>query len=133
MHNLSNYDSHLFIKELAKYTGKLTIIPENSDKCISTNQTFTIDHYCNNKMDRYMSLTRELRFLDTFRFLPSTLNTIASDLSKNKLLNLKKSISHMRMNSKQRVEKDIIHMIGWMILTNLMKKNYHQKRISTIY
>ena len=41
-------------------------------------------------MGRYMSLTRELRFLDTFRFLPSTLNTLASDLSNNKLLNLKK-------------------------------------------
>ena len=35
MHNLSNYDSHLFIKGLGKYTGKLNIILENSEKCIS--------------------------------------------------------------------------------------------------
>ena len=38
MHNLSNYDSHLFIKELGKYTEKLNIIPENSEKCISVSQ-----------------------------------------------------------------------------------------------
>ena len=47
MHNLSNYDSHLFIKELGKYKGKLNIIPENCEKCISMSQIFTVDHYWN--------------------------------------------------------------------------------------
>ena len=37
-----------------------------------------------------MSVTRELRFLDSFLFLPSALNTLASNLPKTKLLNLKK-------------------------------------------
>ena len=41
MHNLTNYDSHLFIKELGKYSGKLSIIPENSEKSISMSQKFT--------------------------------------------------------------------------------------------
>ena len=41
-------------------------------------------------MGRNVSSTRELRFLDSFLFLPSALNTLASNLPKNKLLNLKK-------------------------------------------
>lgn len=31
-HNLSGYDSHLFIKELAKYEGPINIIPKNHRK-----------------------------------------------------------------------------------------------------
>ena len=49
MHNLTYYDSHLFIKELGKYSGKLNVIPENSEKCISMSQTFTFDHNWNKK------------------------------------------------------------------------------------
>ena len=42
------------------------------------NQIFTVDHYWNKIMCRYTSLTRKLRFLNTFRFLPSDLNTCTS-------------------------------------------------------
>ena len=49
IHNLANCDSHLFIKELVKYSGKLNIIPENSEKCISMCQKFAIGHYWNKK------------------------------------------------------------------------------------
>ena len=44
MPHLTNYDSHLSMKELGKYSGKLNVIPENSEKCISMSQTFTVDH-----------------------------------------------------------------------------------------
>ena len=53
-------------------------------------QTFTVDEYQNKKMGRYLTLTRELRFHDFFRFLSSVMNALASNLQKKKLLNLKK-------------------------------------------
>ena len=90
IHNLSNYDSHLFIKELGKYPGKLNIIPENSEKCISLSQKFTVDQYWNKRREKECDISRELRFLDSFRFLPSSLNTLASNLMKDNMKNLKK-------------------------------------------
>ena len=32
MHNLSNYDAHLFVRELSKCPGKLNVIPETAEK-----------------------------------------------------------------------------------------------------
>ena len=34
-HNLQSYDSHLFIKQLSKVSGKLSCIPLTEEKCIS--------------------------------------------------------------------------------------------------
>lgn len=34
-HNLQGYDSHLFIKQLAKLTGELTCMPSTEEKYIS--------------------------------------------------------------------------------------------------
>ena len=90
IHNLSNYDSHLFIKEIGKYPGKLNIIPENSEKCISLSQKFTVDQYWNKRREKECDISRELKFLDSFRFLPSSLNTLASNLMKDNMKNLKK-------------------------------------------
>ena len=56
------------MEELGKYTGKLNIIPENSEKCISISQRFTVDHYWNKKWVDIMSMTRELRFIHFFDF-----------------------------------------------------------------
>ena len=35
MHNLSNYDTYLFVRELSKCPGKLNVIPETAEKYIS--------------------------------------------------------------------------------------------------
>lgn len=34
-HNLSGYDSHIFIKEFAKYEGSIKIIPKTKEKYLS--------------------------------------------------------------------------------------------------
>ena len=34
-HNMQNYDSHLFIKQLSKVSGKLSCIPSTEEKYIS--------------------------------------------------------------------------------------------------
>ncbi|CAH0562961.1 unnamed protein product [Brassicogethes aeneus] len=67
-HNLSNYDSHFLIKELLnQYEGHLSILPSTKEKYIS-----------------FSKFVKEaniyLRFIDSFRFLPESLDTLSSQL-----------------------------------------------------
>ena len=42
-HNLSGYDSHLFIKQLGKSHGSINCIPNNEEKYISFSKSLAID------------------------------------------------------------------------------------------
>ena len=89
MHNLSNYDAHLFVKELSKCPGKLNVIPETAEKYIFISKSLKVGEYFNKKLEKTMPINRELRFLDSFRFLPSSLDKLASNLTSDKLHNLR--------------------------------------------
>lgn len=77
-HNLSGYDSHLFIKEIAELypNDELTIIPLTTEKYISFSQKITKN--------------LELRFLDSYRFMESSLSKLCEILDKRKFLFLEK-------------------------------------------
>ena len=77
MHNFSNYDAHLFIKEFGNVEGDLKVIPQTDEKYISMTQNVKVG-------DGW----RELRFLDSFRFMPSSLDKLSSNLSTDQLKNL---------------------------------------------
>lgn len=77
-HNLSGYDSHLFIKKLGKSKGKLNCIASNEEKYISFTKKFEV------KLD--------IRFIDSFKFMDSSLDTLASNLSRDSFNNTKNSI-----------------------------------------
>ena len=89
MHNLSNYDAHLFVRELSKCPGKLNVIPETAEKYIFISKSLKVGEYFNKKLEKTMPINRELRFLDSFRFLPSSLDKLASNLTSDKLHNLR--------------------------------------------
>lgn len=74
-HNLSKYDCHLFIKELSSVKGDINIIPLNKELYISISKRI----YVNDKD------IIELRFLDSFRFMPSSLDSLAKNLNNNDL------------------------------------------------
>ena len=89
MHNLSNYDTRLFVTELSKCPGKLNVIPETAEKYISISKSLKVGEYFHKKQEKTIPINRELRFLDSFRFLPSSLDKLASNLTSDKLHNLR--------------------------------------------
>ncbi|XP_055306814.1 uncharacterized protein LOC129571069, partial [Sitodiplosis mosellana] len=75
MHNLSGYDAHLFIKQLAtQMEGDVNIIPSNSEQYISFTKIVNDSiHHPSEHKDKI-----KLKFLDSCRFMPAGLAELAS-------------------------------------------------------
>ena len=79
-HNLKGYDSHLLLPELGKFNKKISIIPNNMQTYMSFSvghKTSYFDAKAGKQVDReYMNL----RFIDSFGFMASSLNQLVVDL-----------------------------------------------------
>lgn len=85
-HNLSGYDSHLFIKNISDFVKKeIKIIPNNKESYISF--AVTLDRPPNYSFD----LT--LRFIDSFKFMSTSLSKLVATLHVDQFKNLKKYFS----------------------------------------
>ena len=81
-HNLQGYDAHLFIKQLAKIDGKLECIPSTEEKYISFSKTIKVGDYKHINGD-VLPINFEIRFLDSFKFLQTSLANLISNLSQD--------------------------------------------------
>lgn len=71
-HNLSNYDSHFLLRKLATgFKGMMKIIPINSEKYISFIKTVE------DSSDKFQEMVK-FKFIDSFRFMPSSLDYLSS-------------------------------------------------------
>jgi hypothetical protein len=86
-HNLSGYDSHLFIKKLANGGGKINCIPNNEEKYISFSKEVIVDEYMNDD-GKCVKVKRYLKFIDSFRFMPSSLDALTKNLTKEQCKNI---------------------------------------------
>ena len=83
-HNLSGYDSHMFIKDLADTPGEIKCIAKTEENYISFTKTIVVDSF--SKWDKEISnykeirVRREIRFLDSFKFMASSLEKLAKNL-----------------------------------------------------
>ena len=79
-HNLQGYDAHLFIKQLAKIEGKLDCIPSTEEKYISFSKHIRVGEY-KDIGGNIFPINFEIRFLDSFKFLQTSLANLVSNLS----------------------------------------------------
>ena len=86
-HNLSGYDSHLFIKNLGKSEGKIDCIPNNEEKYISFTKHILVDKFIDKKEEE-KEVMRELRFIDSFKFMAASLDSLVKNLPKESFKNL---------------------------------------------
>jgi len=90
IHNLSGYDTHLFIKEFGCLEGKLNCIPNTDEKYISFSHDIITGEYKNKKTDKKVKAKIELRFIDSFKFMASSLAKLVKNLDESKFTNMKK-------------------------------------------
>ena len=90
-HNLSGYDSHLFIKKLGSpdKNENIDCIPNNEEKYISFSKTIVTGQYTNKKGE-VKNKTFKIVFKDSLKFLASSLEALVNNLSKEDFKNLHK-------------------------------------------
>ena len=76
-HNLSGYDAHFIIPELGRDDGAIDVLATSTEKFISFSKK--VGHM-------------KLRFLDSFRFAPSSLLTLSRNLREQDLIQTKKIV-----------------------------------------
>ena len=88
-HNLQGYDAHLFIKQLARLEGDLNCIPSTEEKYISFSKSIKVGEYYCLKLGKMCPINFEIRFLDSFKFLQTSLANLVSNLSPDDFINTK--------------------------------------------
>ena len=88
-HNLQGYDAHLFIKQLSGIQGELNCIPSTEEKYILFSKKIKVDEYKSRKTREMVSLNFEIRFIDSFKFLQTSLANLVGNLQADDFHNTK--------------------------------------------
>ena len=99
-HNFKGYDSHLIMQNIAKVQGRISCIPNNTEKYIS----FSLG---------------QLKFLDSFQFMASSLENLVKATDKSDFKITKSHFSEPKVHELL-FRKGIYPLIA---LINLMKQN----------
>ena len=89
-HNLANYDAHLFVRNLGVLEGDIDCIPNNNEKYISFTKNIEVNRFFvkeENKKTKKLEekeivVKRELRFIDSFKFMKSSVADLVKNLAK---------------------------------------------------
>ncbi len=72
---------------MGKKEGKINCIPNNEEKYISFTKEFVIDSFTN-KDGEEKEVKHELRFIDSFKYMASSLDKLVGNLQKDQFVNL---------------------------------------------
>ena len=96
-HNLSGYDSHLFIKNLGFTEGNIDCIPNNEEKYISFSKEIEVGSYPKKALDadgdifyEQKPIKYKIRFIDSFKFMSASSDSLVNNLPEKDFTNLKK-------------------------------------------
>ena len=89
-HNLSGYNSHLFVKNLGKSEGDIDCIPNSEEKYISFSINIKVGSYLDKDEKEEKPIMHEIRFLDSAKFMASSLEKPVNNMENHKLHNVKK-------------------------------------------
>ena len=94
-HNLSGYDSHLFIKNLGFSNGDIDCIPNNEEKYISFSKKIQVGTYPKKALDadghifyEQKPIYHTIRFIDSFKFMATSLEKLVNNLPEDDFINL---------------------------------------------
>ena len=124
-HNGSTYDCHFIIKELVKeFEGKFECLGENTEKYI----TFSVS--IKKKIEnKDLEITYKIKFIDSCRFMSSSLFKLVDNLSKrihnNKCLDYKCCLDYIKIKN----EKLLLKCFN---CNNYYKKKFNQDLIKKI-
>ena len=86
-HNLSGYDSHLFIKNIGFSEGNIDCIPNKEERYISITKRIQVGSYTNKK-EETKPLHHRVRFVDSFKFMATSLDNLINNLPKDAFKNV---------------------------------------------
>ena len=92
-HNLQGYAAHLFTKQLSTIPGELNRIPSTEEKYISFSKKIKVDEYKSRRTGETISLYFEIRFIDSFKFLQTSLANLVGNLQPDDFHNTKEIFS----------------------------------------
>ncbi|KAE9524407.1 hypothetical protein AGLY_015128, partial [Aphis glycines] len=94
-HNLSGYDAYLYIKQFGNDNNDIKLIPNNEEKYISFSKIIERKKFIKGKE---IKLKTELRFIDSFKFLSSSLDKLTNNLEKHQFKDLSKYFPEEHLN-----------------------------------
>ena len=147
-HNLSGYDAHLFIGELGGHASDMEVIAKNKEDYISFSIKVPVDS-CIDKNGEEKDKLIELRFIDSFKFMSSSLDSLTKTLVRDGkklfgfedyselqygLLNRKGVYPHEYINSWDRFEETQLPLISAFYsnlnMSSISEENYqHAQRV----
>ena len=112
-HNLEGYDAHLFIKNLGVSSGDIKCIPKTEEKYISFTKEVVVDTF-KNKDGKEKKVKRELRFLDSFKFMASSLDKLTKGLGKDDFKNLDLMTTHYTREQQEMLKQKGVYPYEYM-------------------
>ena len=105
-HNLSGYTSHLFLKNLGFSEGDIDCIPNTDERYISFTKIIQVGSYTKKVKNEEgeteyetRPLHHQIRFIDSFKFMATSLDKLVNNLSKDAFSNFKRYYADDKLNS----------------------------------
>jgi hypothetical protein len=127
-HNLEGYDAHLFIRNFGVGSGDIKCIPKTEEKYISFTKEIEVDEF-RGKDGKKKKIKRELRFLDSFKFMASSLDKLVWGFGKDNFRNRHATPKNKSSCSNRKV---FTPTNTWTVSISSEKRHFHQKANSSV-